>query len=139
MRSLLLVGLRVAMSLATTSAAPLHTNISAFGINCEGSMKCHGQPDNTASQLVAYIDGISAGRLYGNGKHIACKTNICAFLQGEQEEMSGEATREAAHAIVEHGCTVCESVPTSAGNNVAYGELTFNFVSSPSCGDGLCA
>jgi hypothetical protein len=128
----------LSMLLATTTAVPFHTNSSSFGINCEGSSKCRGQPDDTASLLVAYINGIDAGRVYNNGQHIACRTNICAFLQGEQESMSGEAVRSAAHAIVDHGCTVCGSVPTSAGNNVAYGELTFNFVSSPSCGDGLC-
>ncbi|KAJ7492046.1 Kp4-domain-containing protein [Mycena latifolia] len=130
--------LRLAVILATTSAVPVHTNVSAFGINCEGSMKCRGQPDDTASRLVQYIDGIDGGRLYSNGEHIACRLNVCAFLQGEQASMKGGDIRTAAHAIKDHGCTVCGSVPTSAGNNVAYGELTFNFVNSPSCGDGLC-
>ncbi|KAJ7664917.1 hypothetical protein B0H17DRAFT_1091150 [Mycena rosella] len=59
--------------LAAVNGLP-HTNVSAFGINCEGSLKCHGQPGETASRLVGYINGIDGGRFYNNGQHIACRT-----------------------------------------------------------------
>ncbi|KAJ7146339.1 killer toxin Kp4/SMK [Mycena epipterygia] len=126
------------MAIPLSIAGPVNTNISDLGINCEGSLKCNGQPDNTASSLVAYINGMGSDRSYSNGEHIACRINICAFLQGVPGPMGGEAIKSVAPAIVRHGCTVCGSVPTNAGNNVADGELTFNFVSNPSCGEGLC-
>ncbi|KAJ7292709.1 killer toxin Kp4/SMK [Mycena rebaudengoi] len=115
-----------------------HTAIAAFGINCEGSGKCHGQPGDTAARLVDYINGINPGRSYSNGEHIACQGDICAFLQTEKRPLSGEEIRNVAHSIVDHGCKVCGSVPTSPGNNVADGQLTFNYVSETHCGDGLC-
>ncbi|KAF7347314.1 KP4 killer toxin [Mycena venus] len=114
-------------------------NVSAvaFGINCEGSMKCNGQPHDTAELLVGYItDGINPGRYYSNGQHIACRNNICAFLQGVPEPMSGAGIKIVAKLIVGHGCTVCGSVPTGPDNDDRYGELTFNFVSEAACGDG---
>ncbi|KAJ7919351.1 Kp4-domain-containing protein [Mycena leptocephala] len=134
------VGLIISIS-ATTAVSgavlrPADTNVSAGGINCEGSIKCNGQPHNTAEILVQDIDGIDLGREYNNGQHIACRNNICAFLQGQRAPTSGAAIRSVAHYIVEHGCKVCGSVPTSAGNDDAYGELTFNFVSETACGEG---
>ncbi|KAJ7665049.1 Kp4-domain-containing protein [Mycena polygramma] len=138
MRVVQVVGLIVTLALVgRTSAVPAaHTSASTFGINCEGSLKCHGQPGDTAKQLVGYIESLDPARVYTNGQHIACRYNICAFLQGEPAPMSGAAIRNVAHLIVEHGCTVCGSVPTSAGNDDAYGELTFNFVNDASCGEG---
>ncbi|KAJ7508496.1 Kp4-domain-containing protein [Mycena galericulata] len=114
------------------------TQDTSFGINCQGSLKCDGQPHDTASCLVSYIEGIDSERLYANGEQIACRNNICAFLQNEKEALNGAAIRDVSSSIVQHGCTVCGSVPTSAGNNVADGELTFNYVNNPACGDRLC-
>ncbi|KAJ7157202.1 Kp4-domain-containing protein [Mycena filopes] len=125
----------VATLISATAAA---TNGAAFGINCEGSIKCGGQPGDTAALLVGDIDGINAERYYSNGEHIACRMNICAFLQDQQDWMSGAEIRGVAHDIVEHGCKVCGSAPTKAGNNVAEGQLTFNFVSETGCREGLC-
>ncbi|KAF7337760.1 Killer toxin, Kp4 [Mycena sanguinolenta] len=107
-----------------------------LGINCEGSMKCNGQSHDTAKLLVAYIDGIDSERYYGNGEHIACRGNICAFLQGVPGPMRGEDIKNLAPAIVNHGCTVCGSVPTGPDNNDRYGQLTFNYVNDAACGEG---
>ncbi|KAJ7054032.1 killer toxin, kp4 [Mycena amicta] len=109
----------------------------ALGINCEGSFKCGGQATNTAETLVENIDSIGPNRMYSNGEHIACRDNVCAFLQDEEQSRSGEEIKSVAHEIVDHGCKVCGSVPTSSENNVAYGELTFNYVDRPAC-EGLC-
>ncbi|KAJ7045077.1 killer toxin [Mycena alexandri] len=128
----------VSLVISLTAAAHVDTNVAAFGINCEGSIKCGGQPGDTASLLVGDIDGINVERYYTNGEHIACRINICAFLQNQEEQMSGAAIRSAAHDITEHGCKVCGSAPTKPGNNVADGQLTFNFVSEAACREGLC-
>ncbi|KAJ6541760.1 killer toxin [Mycena capillaripes] len=114
---------------SSASAVPADT----LGINCDGSLKCHEQPHDTAQLLVEYINAVDPGRYYENGQHIACRNNICAFLQGVPVRMSGAAIQNIAHFIVEHGCTVCGSVPTSEDTD---GLLTFNFVSEASCGEG---
>ncbi|KAJ7757578.1 killer toxin [Mycena metata] len=128
----------MAMVISFTAAAHVDTNVAAFGINCQGSGKCDGQPGDTASLLVGDIDGIDEGRYYANGQHIACRLNICAFLQNQEEQMNGAEIRGVAHDITEHGCKVCGSVPTKPGNNVADGQLTFNYVSEAGCREGLC-
>ncbi|KAF7302907.1 Killer toxin, Kp4/SMK-like, core [Mycena kentingensis (nom. inval.)] len=102
---------------------------AAFGINCQGSFKCGEQPSDTSRLLVECINTIDSGWMYPNGRHICCRLNVCAFLQGESEARSGGDIKGLAPKIVEHGCKSCGSVPTRPGNNVAYGELTFNYVS----------
>ncbi|KAJ6520436.1 killer toxin [Mycena sanguinolenta] len=108
----------------------------ALGINCEGSIKCNGQPHDTAEVLVKYINGIDPGRYYTDGQHIACRDNICAFLQGVLGPMVGQDIKNLAPAIVDHGCTVCGSVPTGPDNDDKYGQLTFNYVNDAACGEG---
>ncbi|KAJ7762360.1 killer toxin Kp4/SMK [Mycena maculata] len=122
-----------------TSAKAVETNVAAFGINCQGSLKCDGQPRDTAACLRDYIvNGINVDGSYDNGKHIACQNNICAFLQSEKGPLDGGTIQSVAPAIVDHGCTACGSVPTSPGNNVEDGQLTFNYVDIPACENSLC-
>ncbi|KAF8204503.1 hypothetical protein K438DRAFT_1757701 [Mycena galopus ATCC 62051] len=87
------------------------------GINCEGSLKCNGQPHDTAKVLVGYINGIDSGRYYDNGEHIA-----------GPGPMPGERIKNVAPQLLAHGCTVCGSVPTGPNNDDSGGQLTFNFI-----------
>ncbi|KAJ6494596.1 Kp4-domain-containing protein [Mycena vulgaris] len=63
---------------------------------------------------------------------------VCAFLQNSGG-VSGQSIKALAHYIPDHGCNRCGSVPLffSDANNVANGELTFDFVTS-SAYDGVC-
>jgi hypothetical protein len=134
-----MISMAAAAMVPRSTAVTVDTkNVSpgALGINCEGSMKCHGQPGDTAALLVQYINDIEPGRYYSNGQHIACRGNICAFLQGVQGLMPVEGIKNVAHLIVEHRCTVCGSMPTGPDNDDRYGELTFNFVNEAGCGEG---
>jgi len=127
---------------ATVAATPGAVNSTVtplgLGINCRGSSLCSG-PSDTASLLVEYIDSISSGTFYNNGQQIACVANICAFLQNTNGETAGTIQNVASY-ITSHGCKVCGSVPIGypSNNNVADGELTFNYVSNPACTDGVC-
>lgn len=62
--------------------------------------------------------------------------SICAFYQSGA---SGSARDAFGHIqqIIDHGCSLCGSVPTQEGNNVDDGQLTVNFVSDPCC-EGNC-
>ncbi|KAF4770901.1 hypothetical protein HAV15_012315 [Penicillium sp. str.  len=115
--------------------------VNALGINCRGSAKCSGLwgSDNVASNLKNAIDSIDTNRWYLNGEHIACVGNqagngggYCAFLQGTRGANGGKI-KELAHNIPDHGCKMCGSVPYfyPGDNNVADGELTFNYVDNP--------
>ncbi|KAJ7919000.1 killer toxin, partial [Mycena leptocephala] len=67
---------------------------------------------------------------YENGQHIACSKAgpICAFLQNSGG-LGAVDIKPLAAAIVAHGCSGCGSAPFfNSNNNVALGELTFNFV-----------
>lgn len=139
-----------------TASAPLST--LALGINCRGSGFCTGFPINPqvsgqeAKVLADWIQGLEADglqpvviaddRIYKNGEHIACyqRSLICAFLQKTKGDgVSGADVKKQARFIPDHGCKVCGSVPTDypATNNVNDGELTFNYVTQPSC-NGVC-
>lgn len=119
-----------------SSAGSIDANNVSAGINCQGSIKCNGQPSDTAKLLVEYISEIDSGRYYSEGQHIACRGNICAFLQGVPGPTPGEDIKNVAPLIVQHGCTVCGSVPTGPNNDDRYGQLTFNYVNDAACGEG---
>lgn len=100
---------------------------------------CAEQPDNTASLLLGYIDGIDPNRWYNNEQQITCVNNICAFLQNTGGA-PGSNIQGLAPVIVDFGCRVCGSVADfyPGDDNLADGELTFGYVSNPACTAGLC-
>ncbi|UPK93019.1 hypothetical protein LCI18_003954 [Fusarium solani-melongenae] len=104
--------------------ATVAVGVDALGINCRGSANC-----------VLYGANVS------KDMQIACVTRendagaICAFFQNTGG-WQGQKAKELAHYITEHGCLACGSVPTGfpGSNDVAQGELTFNYVSNPCTG-----
>ncbi|KAI0528523.1 killer toxin [Xylaria digitata] len=119
--------------------------VEGLGINCRGSTYCFFDNDKInlreADTLRWFINAIDAGRWYNNGEQIACTpAQICAFLQNTGGTW-GSKIKQLAPYIPNHGCTSCGSVPyyyPEGNNNVADGQLTFNYVSSPKCENGLC-
>ncbi|KAF8127080.1 hypothetical protein K438DRAFT_1949225 [Mycena galopus ATCC 62051] len=96
------------------------------GINCEGSLKCNGQPHDTAKVLVGYINGIDSGRYYDNGEHIACRDSICAFLQGAPGRCLG-AYKECRASTFGAWVHRLWERTTGPNNDDSGGQLTFNF------------
>jgi hypothetical protein len=132
----------VLFTLALTALAS--SCVAALGINCQGSANCgifiSRHPGLTGAESLR--QGITAqvddNRWYQNGEQLACVTgalcdSICAFLQNTGG-LPGNEIKTLAQRIVEHGCTVCGSVPVffdQGDNNVdSHGELTFNYVST---------
>ncbi|KAI9780168.1 MAG: hypothetical protein M1839_007005 [Geoglossum umbratile] len=117
--------------------------VRGLGINCGGSAYCtlNGSANGYEAQTLSlFINGVDDNRYYKGGEHIACTpANICAFLQ-KTDGARGADIKRLAHYIPDHGCTICGSVPTHYpdDNDVEKGELTFNYVSGPKCGNGLC-
>lgn len=62
--------------------------------------------------------------------------NFCAFYQNGASGTAQDAYDQL-QGLLDHGCTVCGSIPTNDGNNVDDGELTVNYVSDPCC-EGQC-
>ena len=119
----------------------------ALGINCRGSLKCTVAlflpPRSTplGAMLGSCAAEIDLHRPYLRGEHIACVKavdggGICLFMQGNVpfEGILGYKLCDPLRELVKHGCRVCGSVPLS-GDNVPeeMGEMTANFVVSPSC------
>lgn len=118
---------------------------SALGINCRGSGECLAVPDeDNAMQITNHLNNIDPKRWYKDGEQIVCLANMCAYLQNTNGGASGATIQSVAHFIPEHGCKMCGSVPlgfASGHNNVADGQLTFNFARNPcdwSVVDGFC-
>jgi hypothetical protein len=138
-----LIALVAALSTANAVSAngtEVTPPVANLGINCRGSFACDlpGQ-GGIANSLVQYIQQISDDAWYDNGQHIACFDEICAFLQGTGGTW-GSILKQLAPYIPDHGCTTCGSVPyyfPQGNNNVADGQLTFNYVDN-ACGSGLC-
>jgi hypothetical protein len=134
----------VLSTLALTALAS--SCVAALGINCQGSALCGNfistaTLDTTvAENLREQIARVNDNRWYQNGERIVCVyggasllcDSICTFLQNTGG-LPGNEIKTLAQRIVEHGCTVCGSVPVffdQGDNNVdSHGELTFNFVS----------
>lgn len=125
--------------------AALAAGAMAQGINCNGSSQC-GNTGGRTTDILNSVQGIDTGRTYQNGEHIACwesslGTGICAFLQSTGG-ITGDLIKELVQDIVNHGCTVCGSVPVffnSGDNNINdHGELTINYVGSTGGCNGLC-
>ncbi|WAO91616.1 Kp4 domain-containing protein [Fusarium falciforme] len=100
--------------------------VDALGINCRGSANCMLYGANVSKDMVNLLNGVDPNHWYNNGQQIACNTG------GWQ----GQKAKELAYYITEHGCLACGSVPTGfpGSNDVAQGELTFNYVSNPCTG-----
>lgn len=132
--------------ITSTLAAFLLTlmGVEALGINCRGSAECQAEFFDDAAHLTNLINGIDPARWYNDGEQIVCVANMCAFLQNTQNGASGATVQSLAHFIPEHGCHACGSVPlyfASGDNDVADGELTYNFARNPcpeSARDGFC-
>lgn len=122
-------------------ALALPTMALALGINCRGSFLCHGNESPIVSRIQNLVTGAvnrgAGGNFYSEGKQIACADYYCAFFQSGA---SGNLNDALGHInnIANHGCKVCGSDPTQPGNDVSTGELTINYVSSPSCSDAVC-
>ncbi|RGP81842.1 killer kp4 [Fusarium longipes] len=115
----------------------------ALGINCRGSGLCVGNK-GAFSQLVAQVRAIDPNKTFRNGEHITCvdinnignHPAICAFYQNIGDRVfSVSQTQTYLQQILDHGCKLCGSVPTDAGNNVANGQLTVNVVINPTSRD----
>ncbi|KAI8663272.1 hypothetical protein FSOLCH5_008426 [Fusarium solani] len=121
--------------------ATVAVGVDALGINCRGSANCMLYGANVSKDMVNLLNGVDPNRWYNNGQQIACVTRqndagaICAFFQNTGG-WQGQKAKELAHYITEHGCLACGSVPTGfpGSNDVAQGELTFNYVSNPCTG-----
>ncbi|CAG7997024.1 unnamed protein product [Penicillium salamii] len=120
---------------------------TALGINCRGSGNCNTFGNGLVAVELAskIIHEIDPNRWYNNGEHIACvgsgntwtgSGGFCAFLQNTGGT-NGAKLQELAGYIPDHGCKQCGSVPYffPGDNDVANGELTFNYVSD-SCSTG---
>jgi hypothetical protein len=127
-----------------------------LGINCRGSGYCY---KGALSEISGYIDNIQCGRFYHPGEHIACTGpvkgtlnsdgGVCAFIQGGVGAY-GNQIISMVHAIEDHGCQGCGSVPTqfpfmSSASNIQNnpninGILTVNYVAKTDnpCPPGLC-
>ncbi|KAJ7887550.1 killer toxin [Mycena olivaceomarginata] len=132
-RTLVVLGVAILTSAVPTNVTDIIPPVPDLGINCRGSSYCLSACTiaNTASVLVTNINAVSNGLWFNNGDHITCYGNICAFLQNTPEGGAyGSTIKGYAHYIPEHGCACCGSVPTGFpnDNNVADGQLTFNFV-----------
>ncbi len=110
----------------------------ALGINCRGSSTCNvgGIGHSPAGTLQQVRDAVAAGPegVWSNGQHVACVPHVtgrlCAFYQniGSRTFNKGQSVSYL-DQLKDHGCRVCGSVPTDAGNNGGNGELTVNYVS----------
>ena len=117
-------------------------------------------PDNPSQSVADSLrqeiaTHVSDSRVYQNGQHVVCVDgqinvdsdsfilhgSICAFLQSTGG-IPGNEIKTLAQRIVEHGCKSCGNVPVyfdKGDNDVnSHGELTFNFVSRVTSGDGQC-
>jgi len=125
------------MNLITSTLAAflvILTHASALGINCRGSGECLTEPIDDAMQLTNLLNNIDPARWYNDGEQIVCLANVCAYLQNTNSGASGATVQNLAHFIPEHGCHTCGSVPLNfafGDNDVADGELTFNFARNP--------
>lgn len=115
-------------ALTLAAAAP---QVMALGINCRGSSSCGTCRAHALSEIFTQVEGIDDGATFGDGTHIACSGNCCAFLQNVSGTKTGAQLKGYMRQLVDHGCDKCGSVPTEPGNNVDNGELTVNFVSNP--------
>ncbi|KAL7809321.1 killer toxin Kp4/SMK [Trichoderma aethiopicum] len=108
-----------------------------LGINCRGSSTCGvggvanlpaGHIDDLKDAIAGQGDGV-----WGNGQQIGCVPHVtgrlCAFYQNVGDRtFTTQQTLTYLDWLMDHGCTVCGSVPTDDGNNVDNGELTVNYV-----------
>ncbi|KAJ5475959.1 hypothetical protein N7475_001688 [Penicillium sp. IBT 31633x] len=81
------------------------------------------------SALSIFLPAIAVNAL---GNEAGNGGGYCAFLQGTGGTNGGKI-KELAHYIPDHGCKMCGSVPYfyPGDNNVANGQLTFNYVDNP--------
>ncbi|KAK3990722.1 killer toxin [Cladorrhinum sp. PSN332] len=125
------------LALFLTAALSMGGAVDALGINCRGSGNC-GTSADAASKLVNILQTLNPNKNFLNRQQIACSGSICAFLQNTGGA-SGSKIKELAHYITGHNCKVCGSVPyyyPQGNNNVADGQLTFNWVDNPCPGSG---
>jgi hypothetical protein len=119
----------------------LAVEATALGINCLGSGQCVVSPPQTAETILDFVQGIDNSRTYENGEHIACSSNICAFLQGTGG-ITGDLIKELVQDLVNFQCDRCGSVPVffNAGDDDIndHGELTLNRVEDTFGCNGLC-
>jgi hypothetical protein len=126
--------------------ASLFHLVAALGLNCRGSANCYNTRRVT-HRLTQSIRGVNPNQWYTNGQQIACasvedrrKTRwFCAYLQNSGGAW-GSTLIQLALYLEAHGCKGCGSIPINYpdGNDVAHGELTYNFVRKSCSQDGLC-
>ena len=139
--------------------------IAALGINCQGSSFCktyfNGMDyrENVISEFWEILNAgpsehmkeggpIREDALYkaGNPPWLACQPlpkggAICLFLQGNVPAggVTGKTLQDRIGDLVNHGCSICGSVPISGNNDPdEMGFMTANFVKSGIFCNGLC-
>ena len=139
--------------------------IAALGINCQGSSFCKtyfNGLDYNENVISEFWTILNAGRsprmteggpirptaIYkaGNPPWIACQPlpkggAICLFLQGNvpPEGVTGKVLQDRIGDLVNHGCSICGSVPLSGDNDPdKMGIMTANFIKSGNFCNGLC-
>ena len=115
----------------------LGTQVSAKGINCEGSSNC-GLISAKLSQIIDKANNAGNYYVFQNGEHVACvqgggtaQGSLCAFPQGTNGGIEGWKVKQLLGFIKDHGCGKCGSVPRDYPNHndVNYsGQLTVNWV-----------
>ena len=135
----------------------LVVNITALGVNCQGSLLC-GYKTGGQQVLDVFYDAMVSGSqsfipggpledntVYykGTPQDVACweGLRVCLFLQGNisRTGVNGSIIKLRLNELRTHGCQICGSIPIS-GDNDPYDEgyLTSNFVTSGSC-NGICS
>lgn len=113
------------------------------GINCEGSSNCGMTEEWVVSDINGWMGNVDDDRLYNNGEHIVCVGDItfCSFPRDTTGGVLGKDLKVLMNILVDHGCTVCGSVPTGAPagiNDVSQGMLTINYVEDDGGCSGVC-
>ncbi|KAJ2973952.1 hypothetical protein NQ176_g6308 [Zarea fungicola] len=116
------------------ASAPM--GVAALGINCRGSISCNEfGPGNALAIIREKVKNLPPTATFIEGEQIAA-VNVgggscfAAFYQKTGDrEFSQWNTWWYLNSLHDHGCKICGSIPTDAGNNVKNGELTVNYVS----------
>jgi hypothetical protein len=123
--------------------------VSADGINYEGAGSCAGFGLNPHSlaDLLGDAQQLDPNAWFQNGEHIVCAEaiagdGICAFLQATGGA-PGSSIPGLIQALLDHGCTICGSVPLFYPINEDsdpndHGILTVNYVESTDGCSGVC-
>ncbi|GJN67555.1 hypothetical protein PLIIFM63780_004998 [Purpureocillium lilacinum] len=115
--------------------------VSAFGINCQGTFNGQGHDIDDYLKLVSQLDD---NGLWGPGEQIMCNAaqTGCLFTQKTNALVTGYDVKILLPQLRDHGCNNHGSIPLGypAVNDVNQGELTSNAVDpgNAKCVYGIC-